>query len=522
MNPRVIHAAPVARTRSVVPVLRQCRFVVPVLAGLVAALLPAGPAGATEPLAMGPQLDAIFDDPMWSNARWGVKVIDLDSSTVLYGRDVEKGFAPASNMKIYTTAAALEILGPDHRFATRIYATGPVRDGVLRGDLLVVGSGDPSISGRYETDTQTTAILGEWADAVRRAGIRRVEGAVIGDDDVFDESHVAGSWQLDYYQAWYAAENSGLAINENCYDVLIRPGAKPGDKARLALQIPTRYITLRNEVVTTGPAGRRGGDPPIEFERTLEGNVVTVKGAIPSDLPEHRVWGGVRNGTLYTATLLAEELARRGVRVRGGAVDIDDVADKDARRAEAERRLLHTHISPPMSRLVAIVNKPSQNFYADQLLKVVGAAGSGRGSFRSGERAVKDMLTTAGLDASGLVMADGSGLSRQNMVEPRMTAGLLAWAAGRPWFDAFHESLPIGGVDGTLRTRMKNTVADGKVRAKTGFIGRVRALSGYTTSTVTGKRLAFSMMANNYMPPTSTVNDAQDTACVVMITARPE
>lgn len=473
---------------------------------------------ATETLALGPQLDALFDNPIWSNARWGVKIIDLESSDTLYERDAAKGFMPASNLKLYTTAAALEYLGPNLRFETALFITGSLEKGVLRGNIVIVGSGDPSISGRYIDDTPTTAILNRWVDAVRTAGIRRVEGAVVGDDDTFDESHLSGTWQLDYFQEWYAAENSGLAINENCWDATITPGTKPGAAARVKLEIPTRFITVRNEVITTAPTGKKGGDPPIEFTRDYEENIVTVRGFIAADAQPFHIWGGVRNGTLYTATLLHEALDRAGIKVAKGARDIDDMPNKAAVRDEKNRALLTTHVSPPMSRLVAIVNKPSQNFYADQLLKVVGRAAYGSGDFNSGERAVRDMLTTAGLEASGLQMHDGSGLSRQDLVEPRLTAGLLAWAATRPWFQFYHDSLPIAGVDGTIRSRMKGTIAENVVHAKTGYIGRVRSLSGYTTTTA-NRRIVFCMMNNNYLTPTKAVNDAQDTACVVMMTS---
>ncbi len=492
------------------------RFVAVTLAVAILTIA-SGRAMATETVALGPQLDALFDNPIWSNARWGVKIIDLDTSKTLYERDPAKGFMPASNLKLYTTAAALEYLGPDYRFETNLYITGSLEKGVLRGDILVVGSGDPSISGRYNDDTPTTAILNQWVDAVRTAGIRRIEGAVVGDDDAFDESYLSGSWQLDYFQEWYAAENSGLAINENCWDANVTPGPRPGTPALVKLEIPTRFITVRNEVVTTAPSGKKGGDPPIEFTRDYEENIVTVRGFIPTDAAPFHIWGGVRNGTLYTATLLREALNRAGIKVAKGARDIDDIKDKAAARAVDKRALLITHVSPPISRIVAMVNKPSQNFYADQLLKVVGRAAYKSGDNNSGERAVRDMLTTAGLEASGLQMVDGSGLSRQDLVEPRLTAGLLAWAATRPWFQFYHDSLPIAGVDGTIASRMKGTIAKGVVHAKTGFIGRVRSLSGYTTTTA-NRRIVFSMMNNNYLTPTKAVNDAQDAACLLMMT----
>ena len=188
------------------------------------ALLPGGIQGAGTSESLRAECDQLFDAPAWRNAHWGVLIVDLTTSEVLYEREADKGFMPASNMKIYTTAAAINTFGPDYRYETRICLNGKVTaNGTLKGDVVVVGSGDPSISGRYSKETSTTTILQQWAKAVRAAGIRRINGDVIGDDNCFDDAPRSGTWQLDYYQEWYAAENSGLSINENCYDVIVRP-----------------------------------------------------------------------------------------------------------------------------------------------------------------------------------------------------------------------------------------------------------------------------------------------------------
>lgn len=475
-------------------------------------------------------LDKLFDAPLWSNAHWGVKVMNLDTSQVLYEREADKGFMPASNLKLYTTAAALDTLGPDFRFETRICANGPVtRGGTLRGDIVVVGSGDPSISGRYVNthlttstrqvaqDQPTTAILRQWAKAIRAKGIRRVEGAVIGADSFFDDSPRCSTWQLDYYPEWYAAETSALAINENCWDVTVTPGKRVGAPAQITPLFSTRYVTFRNEILTTGPRGKSQEDPPINISRPLDANEVILTGYMPVDMPEYKMWGSIHNGTLYCATLLKEELERQGVSVSGGARDEDDLPQAWAARLRPERlKVLYTHVSAPLSRILAIVNKPSQNFYAEQLMKTLGKRFYGVGDYDHGELVVKDLLTSAGVDNTGLRMADGSGLSRQNLVEPRMTVALLAYMSKRPHFQAFFESLPIAGVDGTLKSRLRGTEGAGNVHAKTGYIGRVRALSGYTKNK-DNQRIAFCMMANNYLAETKQANETQDSACLLLV-----
>ncbi|MCX7625980.1 MAG: D-alanyl-D-alanine carboxypeptidase/D-alanyl-D-alanine-endopeptidase [Candidatus Sumerlaeaceae bacterium] len=474
-------------------------------------------AGDVERAALTKQLDQLFDAPAWRNAQWGVMILDLDTSEVLYQRQADKAFMPASNLKLYTTAVALKTLGNNYRFETKIYINGPIqKNGTLGGDIIVVGSGDPSISGRYNPDLPTTGILRQWANAIRAAGIRRIEGAIIGDDDCFDDRPRAGTWQLDYYQEWYAAESSGLAINENCWDVTLTPAKAIGEKARLHVLLPTKYVTFRNEVVTTAPTGQPEADLDIEIQRPLDNNIVTLRGAIPADHAPYKLWGSVHNGTLWSVTLLREELERQGVRVSGGALDIDSLPDKQKRLRRDTWRLIYTHVSPPLWQLVAIVNKPSQNFYADQLLKTLGFVKYGQGSFEGGERVVREFLGSAGIDTTSLRMADGSGLSRQNLVDPQMTVRLLAFMAWQPEGKAFYESLPIAGVDGTLRKRMKGTPAEGKVHAKTGYIGRVRCLSGYAT-TRDRHPVAFSMMVNNYTVDTKLANDTQDSATLLLM-----
>lgn len=495
---------------------------------IVSTLICIGATGAAEPHpqdSVKEEFDKLFNAPAWDNARWGVVAVNLTTSEVLYSRDAEKGFMPASNMKLYTTAAALATMSKDFKYETKIYANGPIRNGVLKGDLLIVGSGDPSISGRYDQHTSTTTLLKNWARAIRNAGIRKIEGSVIGDDDIFTDEGISGSWQADYLQEWYAAESTGLAINDNCWDVILKPGAKVGEPAKLEPVFSAKYVTFKNEVKTTGSRRRPDEDVELTIDRKPATNEVTLSGFIPIDMKQHSEWGAVYNGTLFAATLVADELERQGVRVAKGPKDIDDLKDKAARRTPEKLKLLHTHISPPLSRIVQIINKPSQNFYADMLHRTLGARFYGTGSFSRGERVVADYLTTAGVRTTSLNMADGSGLSRQDMVEPQMTITLLRDMTKRAEFQAFYDSLPIAGVDGTIRRRMRNTICEGNVHAKTGFIGRVRSLSGYVDNQAK-ERIVFCMMANNYTVPTSQANDTQDSACLVLartgVVAAPE
>jgi D-alanyl-D-alanine carboxypeptidase/D-alanyl-D-alanine-endopeptidase (penicillin-binding protein 4) len=467
-------------------------------------------------------LDAIFDAPKWKSGRWGVRVQDLDTSEVLYQRDADKSFMPASNLKLYTTSAAYATLGKDFRYETPIYASGSIdSDGTLHGNLVVVGSGDPSISGRYQKEHSTSATLADWAQAVKAAGIKKIDGAVIGDDDIFDDSGIAGSWQLDYFQEWYAAESTGLAMNDNCWDALVVPAATSNTPATIQPLFSTPYTHFIDHVITE-TRGDALPDPdsdedPVSMTRDLDTNDITLSGTVTASSKPIALWGSVHNGTLWAVTLFNDELARQGIIATGGAKDIDDLSRDQAAALKANRgKLVYVHKSPPLSQILAFILKQSQNFYADMLLKTLGAHYKNRGSFRSGRDVVRDYLTTAGVDAGSLSMVDGSGLSRQDMVEPRMTLAILRNLSERPDFADYEKALPIMGVDGTLKSRMKNTPAQGNVKAKTGTINRVRSLSGYLT-TASGHHLAFVMMGNNYEPPTSQATKAQDDAVLEMI-----
>lgn len=493
--------------------LRRYGFAVAIFIALVAGTLrpaAAQPAIVEPPAAVAPKplrerLDSIFDEAQWESSHWGVLVQDLNTSEVLYERAGAKRVMPASNMKLFTTAAALETLGPDHRFETHIYASGTTNSaGVLHGNIYILGSGDPSISGRY-FDTPTTAILAHWADAISSAGITYIEGDIIGDDDIFDDQAIAGSWHVDYLPEWYAAENSGLAVNENCWDIIIEGG-------EVVDLLDTSYYHIAGITELTPTSGTSS----ITMERKPGSNEILLTGSANPSVPL-KEWGSVHNGTLFTVTLLKEALENRLVGVAGRAVDIDDMETSAAQEIKGNPGArIHTHVSPPLSEIIAVINKPSQNFYADMVLKAIGASTGAVGSFASGETVVKDLLTSAGVDAAPFNMADGSGLSRRNYVTPRQVVALLAHMKSRPHFPIYEASLPVMGVDGTLKDRMKTTAAAGTVKAKTGTIGNVRSLSGYLTAK-NGHKIAFCMIANNFFVPTSQATEAQDRAVLELL-----
>lgn len=471
--------------------------------------------------------DALFDSPDFRNARWGVVLADVDSSTVLYARDFHSSFMPASNLKLFVTAASLVKLGSDFASTTTLATTGTLHtDGTLQGDLLILGTGDPSISGRYArrwlqpgtrepddpltatANESTTGILQSWAKALRAQGIQQIQGDVVALRSGFGTPR-AGSWQLDYFDAWFAAEGSGVAINENCFDLRVHP-TEPGELAHIERVHLPPHIQVSSSIVTTPRTHPEEENPGarVSFSRELNGQILRLEGTIPAGSAPVSRWGAIHDGDLFSAGLLLEALQAEGITVSGGpkTSPLTDLRD------ESTSLSLHNHVGATLDRICVIINKPSQNFYADQVLRQLGFFFGKEGTFREGEQIVRDYLVEAGVDsfeARTLRMVDGSGLGRQNSVTPSMTLALLLDMTRRPEYDAFLASLPVAGRDGTLRRQLRETPMEGVVHAKTGTINSVRCLSGYILQP--GKpRYAFVLMANNYTGNVDKVNDTFD------------
>jgi serine-type D-Ala-D-Ala carboxypeptidase/endopeptidase (penicillin-binding protein 4) len=454
------------------------------------------------------QLNGLFNDPAFANAHWGVMIKSLDSGELLYSRLASKGFLPASNMKLFPTATGLAKLGPDFTWETRLLARGPIENGILKGDLYVLGSGDPSFSSRFH-DGDPLAPFKAWAQELRKRGISKIEGGIIGDDDCFDDDALAWGWDHGYLHRWYAAETNGLCLNDNCYLLRITPGKSDGAAVSIDCTPPLVY----GELVVNATTLDKDTEPSISIARAANGNRIVVSGAMPSGGKAKAYSVSVHNNTLFFTNVLKRVLMDSGIAMQGAPLDIDDL-NKSAYSPD-KMTLLASYNSPPLSRIIASINKPSQNLYSEQLHKTLGARLGGEGSFDGGYEVIKQFLEEEGVDASGLRMADGSGLSRLDLVQPQHIIGLLEVMHRHKDFAVFYDSLPIAGVDGTIRRRMRDTSAQGNVHAKTGFIGRVRSLSGYVT-TRDGEMLAFSMMTNNYTVPTAKANRIQDKACELL------
>jgi serine-type D-Ala-D-Ala carboxypeptidase/endopeptidase (penicillin-binding protein 4) len=452
----------------------------------------------------------VLASPDTSNAFWGVHIKRIKDDTPFLIVNDARNFMPASNMKLYSTAVSLELFGKNHRFTTDIYHSGNIKNGVLNGDLIIEGHGDPAISGRYRKNITTDEILSGWVDVLKEKGIKSITGNIIGDDDYFADKELSGTWQHSNLSYWYTAPSSALSINDNLYQCYFYPNDKPGKKA-IMKDLNTSYVQVVNEVITGEPEDKLD----ISFKRDLEGNTVLAWGISPQNGERDRLRGCVYNATLYAATLVKEALEKGGIKVAGKAGDIDEYSSEEKKdmRKNGKKNFLLTHESPAIGEIIRIINKPSQNYYADMLLKNLGKTYDEEGSFNGGEKVVKLFFENAGIPGKdAFQMMDGSGLSRKNLVQPRQTASLLEYMTKSRFFSTYYESLPIAGVDGTIKRRMKEEPAKGNVHAKTGFIGHARALSGYVDDR-NGDRWVFSMMCNHYTIATRKIDNKIDQVC---------
>jgi D-alanyl-D-alanine carboxypeptidase/D-alanyl-D-alanine-endopeptidase (penicillin-binding protein 4) len=425
--------------------------------------------------------------PVGQYAAVGVCVRSLDRGDELYARNADASFVPASNQKLLVAAAALDTLGPAFSFTTRVLGLGQRHGGALLGDLVLQGGGDPTL---------TTEGLTTLADDVARTGIRRVTGCVRGDDSVFDRQRLGIDWAWDDEAYSYAAPISGLTLNGNSVGVEVRPGLRPGLLVLVQLDPASAPMALRVHAVT----GSAGEPAALRIDRTRARDEIVVSGRIPwhGDPVTGRL--SVDDPPLYAAAVFTALLRARGVQVAGTPV---------VRPAPGRAMPLAEIRSPPLAAIIREMDKNSVNLYAEMLLKALGmrekssAAGTGIGG--AGEAALRAFLLRVGLRGPALVLADGSGLSRQDLVSPRNLVCLLAAVEQHPAREEFFDSLPVAGTDGTLRRRMIGTTAAGAVRAKTGSLTHVTALTGVATA-CDGERLAFSILTNNYPGPLSGPN----------------
>ena len=451
------------------------------------------------------QFDDIFNDNSFRNANWGVIIQSLENGEYFYKRNEDKFFVPASNLKLFTSAAGLLLLGSDYRFSTNFLLNGYQSGSTIYGDLIIQGGGDPTISGRFYNN-DINYVFDTWIDSLLEMGVKNIKGNIVGDDNLFEDVGLGTGWAWDYETDWYAAPSSAISYNDNCVDITIKYDNKL-DSIIITARPDLRNIVILNRVKTASGSEKTS----IEVIRERGTNVITVSGKFRKGNDSLVTYSTVQNPTQFTILALKSRLEKRGIRVNGYAIDIDDY-DRTINYSDLE--LLFISYSEPLREIIKVINKGSQNFFAEQLLKTIGLEKFGFGSVSNGINALKEIFADIGLNPENIIMVDGSGLSPLNMVTPRQIAELLKYMkSNKKLFADFYNSLPIAGVDGTLGKRLKNTSAENIVRAKTGFISHVRSLSGYAF-TGDNEPVAFTMIANNFSVPVKLAENIQDLVCL--------
>ncbi|MGD0990845.1 MAG: D-alanyl-D-alanine carboxypeptidase/D-alanyl-D-alanine-endopeptidase [Gemmatimonadales bacterium] len=433
------------------------------------------------------RLNCLLDAPPFDRALWGVAIAD-PRGRLVFERNGGRLFVPASDVKLVVAATAAALLPGDYRFRTSVYAAGPVEGDTVRGDLVLYGRGDPTLSGRYSATE--TAAFDELADSLKAHGIARVAGDLVGDASWFDSATAHPSWQGYDLNWWYAAPITALAFNESSVDFLVDPGAigQPPD-IRLRPDLGIVQFTNRARTVSAD------SDRTLDFFREPGTNVVWAQGDLPADAASDTEYFAIHDAPAWAATAFRRSLEAHGIVVDGRVrTTFDSTATAAARGAPP----LAEHLSPPLADILQPILATSQNWFAEMLLKTLGRELGGEGSWQAGldvER--RFLIDSLGVDSTTFDLVDGSGLSAWNLVAPRAFVQLLTRMRKIPRARAFLDALPVAGESGTLKGRLTDARLSGRVRAKTGSINRVNSLSGYL-ELPRGRTWTFSIQLNNH------------------------
>lgn len=486
---------------------------------------------------MAKKIDELLADPDAARGFWGISVVSLASGQTIYEQNADKLFTPASNTKLFTTAAALATVGPDYRYHTTVETAGTLdKHGRLSSDLILVGRGDPNLSGRvlpYFHKTERTLpplkMLEDLADQVVQKGLKTIDGDIIGDDTFFAFERFGEGWSQDDLMWEYGAPVSALTLNDNVIFINVLPGGTIGDRAFVKFDPDSAYYEVDNRI-TTVAAG--SGPRKVSMDRQVGSHELMLWGTIPLDDTGDSEGLAIEDPADFAAQVFRGMLEKRGVTVRGkqrvnhfylaslgvpaptavvatasgasaataskgGGADLPT----PLKPIEPQRTVLASRDSGPIADDLRVINKISQNLHAEITLRLLGHERGTAPTLEASLEVLKQVLASAGIAPEEYAFYDGSGLSRQNLVSPRAVVKLLQFAdspiTAATWRDAFRSTLPVAGEDGSLAERFKGAAAQSHVWAKTGTLGHVNALSGYA-QTVAGEPLAFSILCNNH------------------------
>ena len=451
---------------------------------------PVVPVGAT----FEERLNSLVNGTVARSADTSIQIVELESGRVVAERNPHMPVSPASNMKLFTTAAAIDLLKPGFEVTTGVYVRGSIDpNGTLNGDVKFVGRGDPTIGGRFH-DGNATAVLQDWAAELKRAGVKTVAGNLVFEHGYFDAEYIHPTWPVDQLVAWYEAPIAAFSMQEGCIAVRVLP-SRSGQQCVVQLDPPTSYVSVQNTC-------RTGRGLPF-ITRRNGSNEIIVRGGVPARSGTTEVFITVENPVHYFAAVTNETLQRNGIRIQGQIV----LTPRDAR---TDWRLVTQHTTP-LNILIYVINKKSQNHYAEQVLKMIGAEMRNDGSWAGGNAEIKEWLTAKiGVPANEFHPVDGSGMSRNNRASANAFISLLRYMWKSPWREEFVSSMPYtGDPDSKFGNRLRRPPFARQVYAKTGYISGVIGLSGYVHAQ-SGKVYAFSFLFNRYRVGVFGVYNLQD------------
>jgi len=459
--------------------------------------------------------EALLATTPTSKGEWGLLIMDAESGETLYEQNADKYFVPASNMKLFTTALALAKLGPEYRFHTTLETQGAISsEGVLNGDLTLVGRGDPNLSNRKfpyelkeEFDGPPQKVLVELADALVTKGVREISGDVVGDDSYFPRERYPNGWEIDDMVWEYGAAISAIVVDDNTVALTLTTGEQAGSPVQAAVTPATPDFMVENRVTTSATDVKSD----LTLTREPGSHLVVVKGTMPAKSAPRKLVLAIEEPAQHAAAVLKRLLEERGVRVAGVARARHDHAEPGG-----DPVVLAEHVSVPLGDALKLVNKISQNLHTEMLLRTVARQSGVWATPDDLMKVPTDFYAAAGIEPGDVIQTDASGLSRHDLVTPRAIVALLNFAQKQSWFGLYFASLPVAGIDGTLEDRMKNTPAAGRIHAKTGSVEHVRTLSGFA-ETPGGRRLIFSFLSNNQGGKSHEAADALTGLCVAMI-----
>jgi D-alanyl-D-alanine carboxypeptidase/D-alanyl-D-alanine-endopeptidase (penicillin-binding protein 4) len=469
---------------------------------LALALGAAGAAATSSADALQRGIERILERPAFAAALWGIEVRSLSSGRVLYARDAGKNLKPGSTVKLVTSAAVLDALGPEARLRTTVETAGPVDPlGRILGDVYLVGRGDPGLAAGVSA-TGAPAAFEQLADALRAAGISRIEGRLVGHEGTFSGERRGADWSWEDLVWSYGAEVSALSFNDNRVELRVAAGTRSGDPLLVEARPASSYYQLVSTATTSAP----GVESDLRLERAAGANLIRLSGTHPAGAAPELLSVALEDPARYAVAVFAEVLRARGITLAGPLAASSEPLPPGT-------RVLAARDSEPLAELLKAVNKRSNNLHAELLLRQLGVRAKGVGSVEAGLEAERDFLARLQVRSESWALLDGSGLSGSDLLSAAGLVDLLAAMDRHPHAAAFRASLAVAGRDGLLANRLRE--AEGRILAKTGSLRHVNALAGYAQAR-DGERLAFAILLNHHTLPWREATEAIDAVAALL------